>query len=110
MSKSTKSEISLEKFDIKVKLSCQKVILFSTSKNINLPKTFTVTSDQLHLSAEDGERHEKQEFILDCVRNIQKPSRNIPTWTECISLLSDKLDLYHLYQALLQINQQSIQP
>ena len=53
---------------MKVKPECQ--VPFSTSKHINLPKTFTVTSDQLHLSAEDRERYEKQEFILDCVRNI----------------------------------------
>ena len=78
-SKPTKSEISLENVNMKVKLHCQELIPFSPSKHLNLPQTFTVTSDQLHLSAEDRERDEKQEFILDCVRNIQKPSSTIPT-------------------------------
>ena len=87
-SKPTKSEISLENVNMKVKLQCQEVILFSTSKHLNLPQTFTDISNQLHLSAEDRERYEKQEFILDCVRNIQKPNSNIPTWPGCKSPLS----------------------
>ena len=101
MSKFPKSEISIEHFDIKVKLQCQEVIPFSKSKHINLPETFTVTSDQVYLSAEDRERYEKQEFILDRVGNIQNSNSNISTWTGCKALLSNKLDLYYLYLALL---------
>ena len=78
--KPTKSEILLENLDMKVNLQCQEVICFSTSKPINLRKTFTVTSDQLHLSAEDREKNENQEFLLDCFRNFQKTSSNIPKW------------------------------
>ena len=81
--KPTKSEISLENVDMKVKLQRQEYIPFSTNKH-NLHETFTVTSDQLHLSAEDRERYEKQE----CVRKIQKTSSNIPSWAVCKSLHS----------------------
>ena len=91
MGKSIKSEISLENVDMKVKLKCQELIPFSTSKHIilpDLPATFTATSYQLNLSGEDRERYEKQEFVLDCVRNIHKSSSNIPIWAGCKSLLS----------------------
>ena len=76
------SEISLENIDMKVKLRCQEIIPFSTSKHINLPETFTVTSDQLGSNREKGsnrDNYEKQKFILDCVRSIQKRSSNIST-------------------------------
>ena len=45
MSKPTKSEVPLKNVDMKVKLQCQEVIPFSTNKHINLPETFTITSD-----------------------------------------------------------------
>ena len=61
---------------------------FSASTHFNLPETFTFTSDQLHLSGKDKEGYEKQEFFLDCLRNIQKPGSNIPTWAGCKSFLS----------------------
>ena len=102
LSTPTKSKISLENVDMKVKLQWQEVIPFSTSKQINLLETFTVTSDQLHLSADDRERYEKQQFVLDFVRNIQKPSSNVLTWAGCKPFFQNskfpqfKLDLYHL--------------
>ena len=39
------------------------------------------------MTTEHRERYEKQEFIINCVRNIQTKS-NIPTWARCKSLLS----------------------
>ena len=69
VSKPTKIEISLENVNMKVKLQCQEVVPFSTSKLINLPETFTVTSDQLLLGAEDRERCEKQRLLL-IVKNL----------------------------------------
>ena len=69
VSKPTKIEISLENVNMKVKLQCQEVVPFSTSKLINLPETFTVTSDQLLLGGEDRERCEKQRLLL-IVKNL----------------------------------------
>ena len=60
---------------------------YSTGKQISLPETLSAAFDQLNMTTEDRERYEKQEFIIDCVRNIQTKS-SIPTWARCKSLLS----------------------
>ena len=87
MIKPTKSETSSETVNMEVKLQCQEIIPYSTGKQISLPETFIAASDQLNMTTKDREGYEKQEFIINCVRNIQTKS-SIPTWARCKTLLS----------------------